>query len=1064
MRVGKIRTLERVLRYAQLLVVLLVMSGQGKAERLPIKAYTTVDGLANNSINRIVRDSRGFLWFCTSDGLSRFDGYTFTNYGTDQGLPHRDIADLLETREGEYWIATDAGLVRFSPKAPPDGQVTNINQAGSRPLPMFSVVVPGDDRPYAKAITTLLEDREGTLWCGTYDGLYRLERAQGRFELRRIEIGMADQPEGHIVSDLLEDRAGSLWVAAPSGLYHVSSEGKSARYTKLDGLPDDYIHSLLQDHEGGLWAGTRYGGFFQFAADSNQPSLVILRAYSTRDGMPNPWVFQLFETSGNKFWVATAHGLLEYFKDRDEQGHWLHSYTEKNGLNYYDITAVNEDLAGNLWLGTNSSGAMKLERNGFVTYDTRDGIYLISAIFGDPSGAVCFRGSVVGDAHTSVFEGARLDPQGRTPDYHYTRLGRFDGQHFTWFMPDKITDLGWLNEGNTMETRNGEAWVGTVQALYRYAATDSFDQIRKAQPISVYKKEDGLGGNPPYRLYEDAHGNLWISAWSDTPLLMWEHSTHILRDLSRLPGRPEEGPHTFGEDSAGNIWIGYTGKIGRYGGGSLTVFAASDGVPPGTITSIYKDHAGRLWLTSARSGLIRIDDPAAKHPTFVSYTTAEGLSSNSTEVFASGLIVEDLQGHIYIGTGRGLDRLDPATGRFRHFTSSDGLAPGTIKACFRDREGGLWFGTTGGLSHLVPPEDEPPRAPPPILISGLQVSGARQFVGALGETDMFLPDLTSGQNQLQIDFIGLGFAPGEVLHYQYQLRGFDAEWSPPSEQRSVTYRLAPGRYKFMARALNSDGIASASPAIITFRILPPLWARWWSLSLMVAGLMLVLYSLYRYRVARLLELERIRTRIATDLHDDIGSSLSRMAILSEVAKRRLKGTEQESVSILTDIAESARGVTDSMSDIVWAIDPRRDDVRNLVFRIRQFAADLLGARGIAWTLQAPAEFDKIKLNPQQRRHLFLIFKEAINNSARHADCKSVWLNLSVIHSQIVAEVRDDGCGMPMSPNQDTGELQGHGLENIRMRAEELGGNLIIDSSPGGGTSVRVEVPLKRGIA
>src|SRR5262249_52288508 len=373
----------------------------------------------------------------------------------------------------------------------------------------------------------------------------------------------------------------------------------------------------------------------------------------------------------------------------------------------------------------------------------------------------------------------------------------------------------------------------------------------------------------------------------------------------------------------------------------------------------------------------------------------------------------------------------------------------------RDRDGGLWFGMTRGLSHFIPAVDEPPQAPPPILISGLQVAGSRQFVSALGETYMLLPDLSPGQNQIHIDFIGLSFAPGEVLRYQYMLEGSDRDWGPPTEQRSVTYRLAPGRYKFLVRALNSDDVPSGTPAVITFRILPPMWARWWFLALVAGGLTLIVYRFYRYRVGRLLELERVRIRIATVLTDDIVPSLSRMDILSEVAKRRMEGTEQESVSILTDIAESARGVTDSMSDIVWAIDPRRDDVRNLVFRIRQFASDLLGTRGIAWTLQAPAEFDRIKLNPQQRRHLFLIFKEAINNSARHADCKSVWLNLSVIHSQIVAEIRDDGRGMAANgSDQHPGDRLGHGLENIKMRAAQLGGNLTIDSSPGGGTCVR----------
>src|SRR5262250_751508 len=165
MRVGRYNAIGKALRPIWLLIALLAVSNPTQAERLPIKVYTTVDGLASNVINRIVRDSRGFLWFCTSDGLSRFDGYTFINYGTDQGLPHSEVSDFLETREGEFWVATDGGLVRFNPKAPPEPRVVYANETDSRARPMFTVVVPEDEERNAKRITTLLEDREGTIWC-----------------------------------------------------------------------------------------------------------------------------------------------------------------------------------------------------------------------------------------------------------------------------------------------------------------------------------------------------------------------------------------------------------------------------------------------------------------------------------------------------------------------------------------------------------------------------------------------------------------------------------------------------------------------------------------------------------------------------------------------------------------------------------------------------------------------------------------------------------------------------------------------------------------------------------
>src|SRR5205807_2648444 len=174
---------------------------------------------------------------------------------------------------------------------------------------------------------------------------------------------------------------------------------------------------------------------------------------------------------------------------------------------------------------------------------------------------------------------------------------------------------------------------------------------------------------------------------------------------------------------------------------------------------IHLDHAGRLWLGSSRSGLIRVDNPAADRPVFTTYTTAQGLSGNAT-----GVIVEDLRGRIYVGTGQGLDQLDPETGHVKHFTTADGLASGAISAAFRDHNGALWFGTQQGMSRFMPASDELTMAPP-ILINGLSVAGAVQHVSALGEKELSLRDFSADQNQLQIDFVGLGFAPGDVLRY-----------------------------------------------------------------------------------------------------------------------------------------------------------------------------------------------------------------------------------------------------------------------------------------------------------
>jgi signal transduction histidine kinase/ligand-binding sensor domain-containing protein len=1039
------------------LALLLAIAGPHiRAERLPIKIYTTADGLAHNTINRIVKDSRGFLWFCTAGGLSRFDGYAFTNFGTEQGLPHSSVKDLLETRGGEYWLATDGGLVRFDPKGQPANRVVLANDA-TPPISMFAVVVPDDQDLRARAITVLREGRDGTIWVGTTKGLFRLEYGNGRRSLRPVDIHLPTEfPEQRIIEDVLEDARGSLWIAAPSGLYRRWPDGSAARYTTRDGLPNDFVSDLLEDHAGQLWAGTRLAGFFRFSTDASHSAPVIDLKFTYDDrsqyGLPTPWVFQLFETSDHRFLVATARGLVEFFPAADEHNRFR-SYAERNGLSYFDITALNEDLGGNLWLGTNTAGAMKLTRGGFSTYSKQDGIETVNTVFEDRAGQLCFRGSVLGDARTSVFEGAKLDPLSDQQPSLYIRLGCFDGQRFDWFKPAAVTNFGWVQEQTILQTRNGEWWIGTEEGLYRFPPTDHLAELRTARPRAVYTTKDGLAGLQVFRLFEDSRGNVWISTTSapTVGLARWERLTEKVRDLSRSPGLSslkDDLPLSIGEDPSGNIWIGFASGLARYAQNSFKVFTESEGLPPGAIKDIHVDHSGRLWLASARGGFVRVDDVGAERPTFVSYTTAEGLSSNNTDV-----ITEDANGRLYVGGGHGLDEFDPTTGRVKHFTTADGLAPGLFLAAFRDHNGALWFGMTSGLARLAPRLDQPAGLPP-LLISGLRVSGVPQLVSALGEEAITLPDLVPSQNELQIDFVGLGFGPGEVLRYQYRLDGADTDWSALGEQRTVNYaRLAPGRYTFLVRAVNSDGLVSPRPASVAFTILRPVWQRAWFLALAAIVVGLTVYALDRYRVARLLEMANMRTRIATDLHDDIGANLTRIALLSETAQR-VRDQEPGPGGSLSSIARIARESVASMSDIVWAINPARDSLRDLTRRMRQHAEEVFTLRDINLRFDAADSTDSLKLGVDVRRDLLLIFKEAVNNTARHSRCSAVEISLRADGSRLVLTVVDNGGGFDPSRESD-----GQGLTSMKRRADRLNGTFEITSVNGRGTTVMLAIPV-----
>src|ERR1019366_8155023 len=321
----------------------------------------------------------------------------------------------------------------------------------------------------------------------------------------------------------------------------------------------------------------------------------------------------------------------------------------------------------------------------------------------------------------------------------------------------------------------------------------------------------------------------------------------------------------------------------RYDGRSFQHFQQSGGMPGGAIFALLVGEGG-LWIGSNGGGLGSVGNAGDERPRVAIYNSARGMASDIVNC-----IVEDRQGRIYAGTTKGVDRLDPQTGHIRHFSSADGLAHGEFTSAVRDRSGSLWFATKQGLSRLIPADDRPP-VNPPVFITDLRIGCASYAVSQLGETRVSQLELKPWQNQLQVEFVGLDYEPGDVLRYSYRLDGADSEWSPPRSQLTVNYAaLSGGKYRFLVKAVTSEGVESASPAEIEFTVLPPLWKRWWFESLAVALAAALVFAAHRYRVTQMVNLERIRTAIATDLHDDIGASLSQIAVLSEVARAGVNG-------------------------------------------------------------------------------------------------------------------------------------------------------------------------------
>jgi ligand-binding sensor domain-containing protein/signal transduction histidine kinase len=1024
-------------------MIVAVGASKAPAERLPIRTYTTADGLPRDHINRIVQDSRGFLWFSTTEGLSRFDGYKFTNYGTEQGLAGRSVNDFLETRGGTYWAATDKGLCRFVPEPSPQTEQPGTSKR-------FVAFYPSENA-HAQVINVIYEDHAGTIWCGTDAGLYRLDQINGRSVFSFADVikpaGFETSP---LVRAIIEDRQGALWIGAETGLYRLRADGIVERYLAEEGSPRPAsVRALLEDRDGRIWVGTAYG-VHQLVRDPKPHSSLVARSYTTKDGLSHNFITSLYESSSGNLWVGTVLGVCELLPQTIKGGGRFQNYTPANGLSHAQVTALAEDHDHNLWIGTDVGGAMRLAANGFTTYNQADGLggITIGSIFEDQAGDLC---TITGNGD----------------------LDRFDGRRFIaapLTLPKGMSYWGWGWYQVMFQDSRGEWWMNTGEGLVRYPRLTRIEQLTHARPKAIYTTRDGLPDNEIFRLFEDSRGDIWISTIGKAHdvLTRWERATETFHCYTTADGIPEAAPTAFCEDASGDLWIGfYDGGLLRYSHDRFTSFKNEDGVRPGLVRGIYLDHAGRLWIATSEGGVARVDNPCDERPTFVTYSTADGLSSNQATC-----VTDDQWGMIYIGTGRGVDKLDPATGHIKHFTVSDGLANSFINVGFRYHDGSLWFGTLRGLSRLIP-QPEQPTQPPPIFISALSIAGVPYPISELGASEIVGPELGANQNHIQIDFVGLSLGVGETLRYQFKLEGATVDWSAPTDQRSVNYpNLPPGAYRFFVRAVTAEGSLSQSPAMVSFRVLRPVWQRWWFVltALILIAIPTIAVARYRHqqikavreaeeasrksREERLIELEQVRRRIATDLHDDIGSSLSQVYLLSEVVRQRVGPDDSELTEPLAMISSASEEMVSSMSDIVWAINPQKDHLTDLILRMRRFASDTFATRDIAFQFRAPdAEMD-VRLGANIRREVFLIFKESVNNLVKHSGCAEAEIEFQLTDSSLLLRVSDNGKGFDASSDSD-----GHGLVSMRERAASIGGLFDLVSEAGRGTIVTFSIKL-----
>jgi signal transduction histidine kinase/ligand-binding sensor domain-containing protein len=1051
---------------AGLLLCLFVGSALG--ERLPLKIYTSADGLGSSFINYLTSDTRGFMWFCTRDGLSRFDGTRFVTYQIGEKDSAPGIEQLYEARDGTYWITTTNGIYRFDPNRP------SLQSGGSRILDAEKI---SSDRG------VFFEDRKGNFWFGS-GGLFRIEEEDGKKVPRRFILGLPQRQDlAFGISDMGETSDGSLWIGANWGLVRRLPDEKIVYYIDEEIGPSmtGAVRTII-DKGGRIWSARDNRLYIlkpeppEAFLNSEQVTVRPLKPTTTVEvqaGAPvrfpklsgeiyqlknpdlidNTFAKALFQSADGTIWMTADDNLLQ-ITDGD-----LKVYTSNEGLPSF-LGLMAEDNVSNLWIASRS-GMVRLDRKGLVSYGSRDG-----------AGSDRFL-SVVQGKDGSIYFGL--------PN---AALSRFDGQRFSSAQTQvagRSSNI-WTSRTILNDSR-GDWWILTGRGLHRFSGVSNFEDLTGRSPTASYGVNEGLKSDGAFQIYEDSQGDIWVSSRGAEGafhgLARMRPGETKFTSFSEDSGFPSRtSPSSFAEDRNGNLWITfYEGGFARFDGERFRVFGRDDGVPvEGLITDLHVDTRGQLWLTSAAGGLLRIDDPSAEKLEFHQITTENGLSSNNVRT-----ITEDRFGRLYLGNARGVDRYSPDSGLVKHFSTEDGLAADFVVDSLCDRNGNCWFATEAGVSRLIPVPDEK-TALPKVWLGGMRIAGVAQPMLEFGSINFETPELTDAQNNLQIDYFGIDFRAGESLKYQYKLEGADSEWSAPTDLTTVTFaNLKPETYRFLVRAVNSEGAISETPAAISFTIVPPVLQRTWFQLLVVIAVAGITAFVFYYRTARLrdinsalteakiaeerlrrsreerlAELEKVRARIATDLHDDVGSSLTQIAILSEVAQAQANGngSATEPLVKITDVSNELVGI---MSDIVWSINPAKDHLSDLVQRMRRFAADVFAARSIEFQFLAPVSNGEIAVSSNIRREVFLIFKEAVNNIVRHSQATNVRVELAADGGEVSLRMSDNGVGFDTAnPKPSAG---GHGIVGMRKRVEDLGGKLQIISEIGTGTTIALSLPM-----